>query len=158
MRLFAPVDKLDINWRHRAFGELSVDELYEIMALRQEVFVVEQTCWYQDADGNDQAAIHVGGYLDDKLVAYARLLPRGISYPDYASIGRVVTSPTVRGRGLGRPLMRYSLEVLFAAYGRQPVKISAQAHLQDFYGSLGFRGVGEEYLEDGIPHRGMVLN
>jgi ElaA protein len=158
MRLFAPVDELDINWRHRAFGELSVDELYEIMALRQEVFVVEQTCWYLDADGNDQAAIHVGGYVDQKLVAYTRTLPRGISYSDYASIGRVVTSPTVRGRGLGRPLMRYSLDVFFAAYGRQPVKISAQAHLQDFYGSLGFRGVGEEYLEDGIPHRAMVLD
>ena len=132
--------------------------LYDILALRQEVFVVEQTCYYLDADGKDQKALHVVGMQGEKLVAYTRVLDRGVSYPDYASIGRVVTAPAVRGQGLGRPLMRESLRALYALYGEQPVKISAQAHLQDFYGSLGYRGVGEVYEEDGIPHRGMVLD
>jgi ElaA protein len=148
---------MKVNWACRAFDELSLPQLYEILALRQEVFVVEQTCYYQDADGKDQEALHVGGYTDGKLIAYTRILPRGISYPDYASIGRVLTAPSARGRGLGRPLMRFSLDSLYEAYGQQPVKISAQAHLQAFYGSLGFTGVGEGYLEDGIPHRAMVL-
>ncbi|CAH0999433.1 Protein ElaA [Neolewinella maritima] len=148
---------MTVEWTHYTFEQLDVHLLYAILALRQEVFVVEQTCYYQDADGKDQQAIHVVGMQDGKVVAYTRILDRGISYPDYASIGRVVTSPTVRGQGLGRPLMDYSMRVLYEHFGEQAVKISAQAHLQDFYGSLGYRGVGEEYLEDGIPHRAMVL-
>ena len=128
------------------------------MVLRQEVFVVEQTCWYLDADGKDQQALHLLGMVDGQIAAYTRILPKGESYQNYASIGRVITAPAFRGHGLGRPLMRESLRVLFDAYGPQAVKISAQAHLQDFYGSLGFEGVGEEYDEDGIPHRAMVLS
>ena len=146
-----------VAWKHYAFAELNVDLLYAILALRQEVFVVEQTCYYLDADGKDQEALHVVGLQEGKLVAYTRVLDRGVAYPDYASIGRVVTSPAVRGQGLGRPLMQESLRVLYAHYGEQPVKISAQAHLQKFYGSLGYWGVGEVYEEDGILHRGMVL-
>ena len=149
---------MTVEWKCYAFGELGVDLLYAILALRQEVFVVEQTCYYLDADGKDQGALHVVGLQDNEVVAYTRVLDRGVSYADYASIGRVVTSPSVRGQGLGRPLMVESLRVLYDRYGKQPVKISAQAHLQDFYGSLGFRGVGEGYDEDGIPHRAMVLS
>ena len=147
-----------VDWKHYAFAELDVQLLYDILALRQEVFVVEQACYYLDADGKDQEALHVVGMLGDELVAYTRVLDRGVSYPDYASIGRVVTAPAVRGQGLGRPLMRESLRVLYAHYGEQVVKISAQAHLQDFYGSLGYRGVGVVYEEDGIPHRAMVVD
>lgn len=148
---------MDITWQHYSFDALDVHLLYAILALRQEVFVVEQTCYYLDADGKDQQALHVVGTLDGRVVAYTRVLDRGVSYADYASIGRVVTAPSVRGRGLGRPLMQESLRVLYTHYGKQPIKISAQAHLQDFYGSLGYVGVGEGYEEDGIPHRAMVL-
>ncbi len=147
---------MPVSWTHYAFDELGVHLLYAIMALRQEVFVVEQTCWYLDADGLDQRALHLVGKQEDRVVAYTRILDRGVSYPDYASIGRVLTGPSVRGQGLGRPLMEESLRVLYAVYGNQPVKIGAQAHLEDFYGSLGFVGVGEVYDEDGIPHRAMV--
>ena len=149
---------MPLTWNTYTFDELDVHLLYAIMALRQEVFVVEQTCWYLDADGKDQAARHVVGTDEqDRVVAYTRLLPRGAAYADYASIGRVITSPLVRGRGLGRPLMEESVRALYAAWGRQAIKISAQAHLQPFYGSLGFAGVGEVYDEDGIPHRAMIL-
>ena len=145
-----------VTWQHYPFDALDVHLLYAILRLRQEVFVVEQTCWYLDADGLDQRALHVVGTEDDTIVAYTRVLDRGVSYPEYASIGRVITAPAARGRGLGRPLMEESLRVLYETYGRQPVKIGAQAHLQGFYGSLGFVGVGEIYDEDGIPHRHMV--
>ncbi|WP_116126534.1 GNAT family N-acetyltransferase [Lewinella sp. IMCC34183] len=148
---------MSVTWKHYSFDELNVHLLYAIMVLRQRVFVVEQTCWYLDADGLDQAALHLLGTDDNgRLLAYTRILDRGVSYPDHASIGRVITAPEARGRGLGRPLMKESLTVLYATYGRQAVKIGAQAHLQDFYGSLGFVGVGEVYDEDGIPHRHMI--
>ncbi len=147
---------MPVTWNHFAFADLGVHLLYEIMALRQEVFVVEQTCWYLDADGKDREARHLVGRQEGRVVAYTRIFDRGVSYRDYASIGRVVTSPSVRGQGLGRPLMQESLRVLFEVYGEQAVKIGAQAHLQGFYGSLGYVGVGEIYDEDGIPHRHMI--
>ncbi|PPK88329.1 ElaA protein [Neolewinella xylanilytica] len=149
---------MSLDWKAYRFDELDVHLLYAILALRQEVFVVEQTCWYLDADGKDQPAIHVVGSLDGKVVAYTRVLRKGVSYDAYASIGRVVTAPSVRGHGVGRPLMRQSIAELYARYGRQPIKISAQAHLQPFYGSLGFVGTGNIYDEDGIPHRAMLLD
>ena len=148
---------MSVDWNAYLFDELDTHLLYAILQLRQEVFVVEQRCWYLDADGKDQKAIHMVGTLADRVVAYTRILTRGISYPDYASIGRVVTSPSVRGQGVGRPLMRASIAELYSRYGQQPIKISAQAHLQDFYGSLGFVGTGDIYDEDGIPHRAMLL-
>ena len=143
----------------RAFNELHPAELYALLRLRSEVFVVEQHCVYQDLDGKDEQCLHLLAYDEqDRLSAYTRLVPRGVSYADHASIGRVVTAPHARGRGYGRPLMQESLRALFAAYGEQPVKISAQAHLQDYYSSVGFVGVGDVYDEDGIPHRAMVLS
>ena len=150
---------MPLSFQTLPFTELSVDQLYGLLRLRQEVFVVEQTCWYLDADGRDQAALHLLGTDEaGRLAAYARLLPRGVSYPEYASIGRVLTAEFARGRGYGRPLMKAALAALFAAWGEQAVKISAQAHLQAYYGSVGFVGVGEVYDEDGIPHRAMLFN
>ncbi len=141
----------------KAFDELSLNELYKIMALRQEVFVVEQNCPYLDADGIDQLSLHLF-YRTDKgqIVAYARLIPKGISYSDYPSIGRVITSPQHRRKGLGRAIMNAALDWSTTNWIGQTIKISAQCYLEQFYTSLGFEGVGGSYLEDGIPHLAMI--
>jgi ElaA protein len=147
-----------IDFKCLAFRALSLDQLYELLALRQSVFVVEQDCPYLDADGKDQVAHHLLGYNQrQELVAYTRLLPPGVSYDDYASIGRVITRISERGTGLGRALMQASIQEARKLYAGSNIKISAQYHLIEFYGSLGFAVVGESYLEDGIPHIGMVL-
>jgi ElaA protein len=141
------------------FSVLTASELYEILALRQEVFVVEQNCPYQDCDGKDLAAWHLMGRdASGKLMVYTRLLPEGISYPGYLSIGRVVSSPLVRGTGSGKELMRKSIDMLRHLFGNQPIKIGAQTYLLAFYEGFGFRSTREEYLEDGIPHTKMVLD
>ena len=148
---------MDITYRAIHFSALTTDQLYALLRLRAEVFVVEQDCVYQDLDDKDQHAVHLLGLTSDgRLAAYTRLLDKGFSYPDYASIGRVITAPFARGKGLGRPLMEESVRILHETYGKQPIRISAQAHLQAYYGSVGFKTVTEEYLEDGIPHVGMV--
>ena len=148
---------MDITYHAISYNDLTKEQLYALLRLRAEVFVVEQNCPYQDLDDKDQKSIHLLGMTDDgHLAAYTRILDKGISYADYASIGRVITAPFARGQGLGRPLMETSVQVLHEQYGHQPIKISAQAHLQAYYGSVGFRTVTEEYLEDGIPHVGMV--
>ncbi len=140
------------------FQDLSPQELYEIMALRQEVFVVEQNCPYLDADGKDPEAWHLlGRDADGKLVVYTRLLPIGVSYSSYCSIGRVVSAPAIRGTGAGRELMRRSIDMCRHLFGDVPIKIGAQTYLVHFYESFGFRSTGEEYLEDGIPHTKMVM-
>ena len=142
-----------LNYSCLPFHLLSLNECYDLMALRQEVFAVEQNCPYLDADGKDLHAHHLLGYgATGKLLAYSRLLPRGVSYKDYPSFGRVVTSPAIRGTGQGRILMEKTLEWMERLYGRQTIKISAQCYLIPFYESLGFQIVGKEYLEDGIPH------
>ena len=140
------------------FQDLTVFELYEIMALRQEVFVVEQNCAYLDADGKDLAGWHLMGFnTEGVLVAYTRLLPKGVAYENYASIGRVVSSPKVRGLGYGKILMEESISRIIQLFPNQPVKIGAQSYLLTFYQFLGFESTGEEYLEDGIPHTSMIL-
>lgn len=150
---------MEITYHAIPYSDLTRDQLYSLLRLRAEVFVVEQDCPYQDLDDKDQQAIHFLGLTrDGRLAAYTRLLDKGLSYPDYASIGRVITAPFARGKGLGRKLMTASVEALHAAYGVQAVKISAQAHLQAYYGSVGFETVTEGYMEDGIPHVGMVRN
>ena len=147
-----------IKWTLKNFDDLTLRELYGALALRQAVFVVEQNCPYVDADGRDQAAFHLFAHdTEGDLVACTRLIPAGISYEKYASIGRVVTAEKVRGTGLGRELMARSIEACGGLFPGQPVKISAQAHLEKFYQSLGFAPTGEAYLEDGIPHVGMIL-
>lgn len=146
-----------INFRCKPFYELTALQLYAIMALRQEVFVVEQSCAYLDADGKDLKGWHLMGYDDDgQLVAYARLLPKGVSYENHASIGRVATSAAVRGQGVGRKLMKNAMDYVEQLFPGDNIKISAQTYLRGFYESLGFVVSGEEYLEDGIPHFPMV--
>ena len=140
------------------FNELTTTELYDIFKLRIEVFCVEQNCAYQDADDKDLQSWHLIMYDNNKqLIGYSRLLPDGLSYTGYVSIGRVVTSPLVRKTGIGKILMEKSIEQLNILFGKIPIKISAQTYLIKFYESFGFKSTGEEYLEDGIPHTKMVL-
>ncbi len=134
-----------------AFEELSVRQLYLIYELRSRVFVVEQNCAYQDVDEKDLKAIHVMMFENEALLGYCRILPPGVSYPE-VSVGRVVVSHNQRGSQKGRVLMNKCLEICRTIYGNQDIVISAQSYLQKFYSSLGFLKVGEEYLEDNIPH------
>jgi ElaA protein len=138
------------------FHTLTLEQLYDLMALRQAVFVVEQDCPYLDADGKDQQGWHLLGYEDGQLVAYARLLPKGVSYTDYTSMGRIVTAEQGRGKGYGRQLMKEGIKQMEQLFGTAPIKISAQTYLIHFYQSFGFQPVGAEYLEDDIPHIAMI--
>ena len=139
----------------KTFQELSTTELYKILQLRSEVFVVEQDCVYQDLDGKDQKALHVIGYKDEKVLAYTRIFKPG-DYFKEASIGRVVVSPAARKDGYGVEIMKASIKAVQENYNETSIRISAQKYLLKFYGSLGFIQEGEEYLEDGIPHVAMV--
>lgn len=148
-----------LHFTCQSFEQLSVYELYEILALRQEVFVVEQNCPYLDCDGKDLRSWHLAGRdADGRLLAYTRLLPEGLAYAGYTSIGRVVSAPAARGTGAGRALMTESIAWSRRLFGPLPIKIGAQSYLLRFYESFGFVSTGEEYLEDGIPHTKMVLN
>ncbi len=148
-----------MNYSTKHFDDLTLQELYDILKLRSEVFVVEQNCVYQDLDDKDKYSHHVLGKNPiGKIEAYARLIPPGISYPDYSSIGRVVNCPQVRGTGEGKRLMYYSIEKILTLWPDAKIKISAQSHLDKFYSELGFTATGEEYLEDGIPHMAMIYN
>jgi len=140
-----------VNWTIKKFNELTLDELYNILQLRNEVFIVEQNCVYKDTDGKDQSAWHLMAIEDGKLVAYTRILPPGVSYGDPA-IGRVVTSSSKRRTGLGKELMKRTIEACEKLFGKISITLSAQVYLEDFYRGFGFIVVGEEYLDDGIPH------
>jgi ElaA protein len=145
-----------MQWIVKTFEELTTTELYALLRLRSEVFVVEQNCVFQDLDGSDEKAVHLLGYdADQELVAYTRLFKAGIKYAE-ASIGRVVTSKKVRGSGAGRELMEQSIATLEHLFGKGPIKIGAQQYLQKFYTSLGFVQSSEMYLEDDIPHIEMI--
>jgi len=149
---------MDSRFYHKPFSALNTDELYDMMALRQEIFIVEQDCPYLDADGVDLKCQHVLAYdSEGNLVAYARIVPSGLSYQDYASIGRVVTKHTARGTGLGKKLMQYSINICHQLHPEDTIKISAQVYALGFYSNLGFEKIGNEYLEDDIPHHAMVL-
>ncbi|MEO6228913.1 MAG: GNAT family N-acetyltransferase [Ferruginibacter sp.] len=145
-----------ITWKFAAFNELTVDELYAIITLRNEVFVVEQNCVYQDADNKDQISFHLSGWHNDELIAYCRILPPGISYEE-ASIGRVVTSPAYRNTGSGKELMKMAIEKTLQQFNCKTIVISAQLYLNKFYTALSFVQIGEPYLEDNIPHIKMRL-
>lgn len=140
-----------MEWVLKKFGELTLDELYSILELRSKVFIVEQNCIYNDPDGRDQVAWHLIGTEEDQLIAYSRILPPGVVYTDPA-IGRVVTSPSKRKSGLGRELMKRSIKHCEDLFGKTSITLSAQAYLKKFYESLGFSAIGDEYLDDGIPH------
>ncbi len=144
-----------LHWVCKSFNDLSAVELYCVMQFRSQVFVVEQNCVYQDADGKDNSCHHLLGYADNQLAAYARLVPAGIAFP-HISIGRVATSPAHRGTGAGRQLMTEAIRECYELFGRQPITIGAQLYLKKFYESFGFVQVGEMYLEDGIPHIEML--
>lgn len=145
---------MELHWHTLAFTQLSGDELYAVLRLRQRVFVVEQRSIYLDLDDKDQQAVHMLCHRGDTLVAYQRCLPPGVSYPE-SSIGRIVVDPALRGHQLGRELVRRGVEHNLRNWPHSGICISAQAHLQDFYRSLGFAAEGREYLEDDIPHRKM---
>ena len=146
----------DIKWVCKHFNELTVHELYALIKLRNEVFVVEQNCVFQDADDNDQHCFHLCGLVGNVLVAYARIVPAGVTYP-YNSIGRVITSPAYRKEGFGKALMTEAIKQVENLFGKKPIKIGAQLYLKRFYQDFGFRQTGEMYLEDGIPHIEMLL-
>lgn len=147
-----------ITWQCKSFYELTVEELYKILQLRSEVFVVEQRSAYQDCDGKDPLSFHFMGWDGGELIAYTRLIPKGISYPDAASIGRVVIAPPFRRRNIGKQLIAKSLEEVKVLFGDVPLKISAQSYLIRFYESFSFKTIGNVYLEDGIEHIAMENN
>jgi ElaA protein len=146
------MDHPDYQIYDKPFTELTPHELYSIMRLRNEVFVVEQNCVYQDADGKDPFCHHLLIWDNTTLVAYTRLLPKGLSYDSYMSIGRVVSAPSHRKKGIGRLLMQVSIEACYRLFGREAIRIGAQLYLKKFYESLGFLQTGDRYLEDNIEH------
>lgn len=147
---------MSISWKIKSFDELSNAELYNILRLRAAVFVVEQNCPYLDLDGKDQLSFHLMG-LNEKqeLIAYARLLPAGLAF-DEVSIGRVLSSSTVRGSGAGMELMQTAIQLSQKKFGEGPIRIGAQLYLKKFYERLGFVQVSEVYLEDNIEHIEML--
>ncbi|UEG50198.1 GNAT family N-acetyltransferase [Ferruginibacter lapsinanis] len=147
---------MQLEWQYKYFDELSVTELYSILKLRNEVFVLEQNCVYQDADDKDQLSFHLMGYANNELAAYCRILPPGLAFPE-ASIGRVLTSPQYRKAGAGRALMTLAISKTLKQFSVGKIAIGAQLYLKKFYSSLGFVPVGNVYLEDGIEHIEMLL-
>lgn len=144
-----------IQFECRHFTELTPGQLYEIIHLRNAVFVVEQNCVFQDADHKDEQSYHLMAWKENELAGYTRLLAPGLAY-DEMSIGRVVTSPAYRRSGVGRQLMAESIRKCYELFGRGDIRIGAQLYLKQFYESFGFRQIDEGYLEDGIPHIHMI--
>ncbi len=141
----------------KAFEELSNQELYEILTLRSDVFLIEQNSLYRDCDGNDNLARHMSATADGMVIGCLRLLPAGVLY-DNPSIGRFALRKEWRGKGIAKAMMKLALEHLRREWQAEAVTISAQAYLRDFYGSFGFNAISEEFLEDGIPHLYMRCN
>jgi ElaA protein len=139
------------------FTELNTTELYDLLQLRSEIFVVEQDCVYQDLDGKDQEALHVIGKKNDKIVAYTRIFKAG-DYMEHACIGRVVVKDNERKHGYGLEIMKATINAIEQQLGENIIALSAQTYLKRFYNSLGFQEEGAAYLEDGISHVLMVRN
>lgn len=148
---------MELQWIYKHFNELTAQELYAILQLRIEVFAVEQNCVYQDADGKDAACYHLAGWDGERLVAYCRIVPPGVSYPGHPSIGRVVSSIDYRRGGYGRKLMYKAIEATIKQFNDPVIIISAQYYLRRFYESFGFVQQGDIYLEDDIEHIKMKL-
>ncbi len=141
----------------KSFEELTKEELYKLLQLRNQVFVLEQHCIYLDLDGKDQKALHVLGYKNEELIAYTRIFKPG-DYLKEASIGRVLVVKNERQHNYGKQIMEASIKAIKDYFKTSAIQISAQCYLRKFYGDLGFLEFGEEYLEDDIPHIGMIAN
>jgi ElaA protein len=150
------MNQINHVWQCKPFDTLRAAELYKLLQLRSAVFVVEQNCPYLDPDDKDVFALHVMCSRGNELLACARILPGGVSYNE-VSIGRVVTAPAARGTGLGKQLMQFCLQQIDETFGNVSVRIGAQCYLEKFYSEFGFVRVGEDYLEDDIPHLEMLL-
>ena len=146
----------NLRWVTKTFSELTVNELYDLLKLRSEVFVVEQKCIFLDIDNNDQKAFHTIGFLGEEVVATTRLFEKDIMYDGYQSIGRVVAAPKYRGLSIGKALMQYSISECERLFGKGPIKIGAQLYLKKFYSEQGFEQSGEVYIEDEIDHIPMI--
>ncbi len=146
----------DLKWQWCRLGELSAEQLYAVLAERVAIFVVEQNCAYQELDGLDQDADHLIVWSGNAVAGYLRVLGPGTRFAD-PSIGRIITTKSFRGSGLGRDLVAKGIERVRLRYPGRPVRISAQAYLEKFYEAFGFKTVSEQYLEDGIPHVEMLL-
>ena len=145
----------EIRWICKYFDRLTPYELYAVIKLRNEVFVVEQNCVFQDADDKDQKCYHLMGFAGEELAAYARLVPAGVSYT-YMSIGRIVTSPKYRKMNFGKALIKEAIVACYELFGSNCIKIGAQLYLKTFYESFGFTQTSNVYDEDGIPHIEMI--
>lgn len=145
-----------MKFKAKKFSSLSVDELYDLLRLRQEIFVVEQTCIYLDTDGVDKRCLHLLGLVKGKIVGYARIIPAGETYKT-PSIGRVVIDEKHRGKKYAHLLMEEAIKLAKKEYKAKKITISAQVYLKEFYGSLGFKPVGDVYLDCDLPHLKMVL-
>ena len=146
---------MELEWKIKPFEALNVNELYDLLKLRSEIFVVEQNCVYLDLDGKDKKALHLIGEYDNKIVAYVRLFDAGISF-DNASIGRVVVDADYRDRKWGHDLMREAISAIKSNFNKEKITIGAQLYLKKFYESHGFVRSSEMYLEDDIPHIEMI--
>lgn len=144
-----------MDWKINSFEQLNLEELYALLALRTDVFVVEQSCPYPEVDRRDSACYHLLVKEKNELIAYLRILPRGQTFEE-ASIGRVLVSPSYRGQGLARFIMVKAIEFIEKEWKEEKIKIAAQAYLQDFYVQIGFEVVSDVYLEDDIPHVDML--
>jgi ElaA protein len=133
------------------FEQLSKKDLYDLLHLRSEVFIVEQNCAYQDLDGYDQEALHLLCKQNNTLIAYARMLPPGVLYSSEIYIGRIITAKNYRRQGIGNRLVHEAIQQAIGAYGPHPIKIGAQVHAQSFYERLGFVVCSEPYLDEGTP-------
>ncbi|MDR7211311.1 GNAT family N-acetyltransferase [Flavobacterium piscis] len=142
---------MELKWKIKLFEALTVNELYDLLKLRSEIFVVEQNCVYLDLDGKDKEALHLIGEYEGKIVAYSRLFDAGISFEN-ASIGRVVVDAGYRDKKWGHNLMREAIEGIKLNFGKEKITIGAQLYLKKFYESHGFVQTSEMYLEDDIPH------
>lgn len=155
-----------LDWSFKKFDELTIQELYSILQLRNIVFAIEQNCVYPDMDDRDQPSYHIMCWSKElseqdkeadsyRLVAYARIIPPGIVYKE-PSIGRIVTSSSTRGTGIGKDLVKRSIDHIHTLYGETPIRISAQVYLIKFYTGFGFQTTGDAYIEDSIEHIEMV--
>ena len=146
-----------ISWSIKSFDELNKNELYDLLKLRSEVFVVEQNCVYQDIDDKDIKGTHIFGHDGNDQIAYLRVTEVDVFYPNHISIGRVVVKQTHRNKKFGSEILAKAIDFCRKKFPKTPIKISAQTHLKSFYNQLGFEFKGEAYLEDGIPHCAMYL-